>query len=141
MVICLIRDLSSSDGGMPGDEVWLGLMTMSLFTLMPVFVPYSTIHSIRGVFAQIFIPLQLCDPQCAQHWRNSCDFRGEVTVMSTKKSSILVLFAGELLNEITDVSSSQGLLGNSLDVIQRLSERKVNTLNFPCGHRHSAIIS
>lgn len=49
MVVCLIRDLSSSDGGMPGFEVWLGVVTMSLF-MIPVFVPYSVIHSIKGIF-------------------------------------------------------------------------------------------
>lgn len=61
--------------------------------------------------------------------------------MPTKKSSILIFFVGELLNEITDVYSSQDLLSNRLGVIQRQLERRVNTLNFPCGYRHSAIIS
>ena len=37
--------------------------------------------------------------------------------MPIKKSSVLILFAGELLNEIIAVGSSQGLLNHILGVI------------------------
>lgn len=40
-------------------------------------------------------------------------------VMPTKKSSVLILLAGESPNEIIAVGSSQGLLNHILDVIQR----------------------
>ena len=40
-------------------------------------------------------------------------------MMPTKKSSVLILFAGESPNEIIAIGSIQGLLNHILDVIKR----------------------
>lgn len=141
MVICLITDLRSSDGGMPGDVV--GVVTVSLFILMPVFVSYSFIHSIKGIFILFNYEIHTVLNAGEQLWILFPWWQlwGQGTVMSTKKSSIHILFVAELFNEITDVCSSQGLLSNRLGVIPRQLERRLNTFDFPCRYRHSTIIS
>lgn len=49
---------------MPGDDVQLGVVTMSLFSFIPVFVPYLIIHSHKGIFVQILIHLYYVTYTC-----------------------------------------------------------------------------
>lgn len=85
---------------------------MSLFILIPVFVPQSFME---GIFVQVFIHLLLCDTHYTKYWRNSyeyyflCGSSGKRGLWCPPKM-INSYFIWRLLNEIIAVDSRQGLL-------------------------------